>query len=102
MSSPLMSTTSAPSATLTASELHARVQSLDGEILLLRAQLEEQSWRMAQLVLENAALKSELGGGLPANGAPRRARRNPSAIVSNEELEYALRMGRGAASPPAG
>jgi len=102
MSIPVMSSPSAPLPSLTASELHARVQRLDSDILLLRAQLEEQSWRMAQLVLENAALKSELGGGVSANGAPRRAKRNPSAIVSREELEYALSMGRGAASPPAG
>jgi hypothetical protein len=97
-----MSNTSASPLTLTAPELQARVQSLDSEILLLRAQLEEQSWRMAQLVLENTALKADMGATLPANTQPRKFKRNPSAIVSREELEYALSMGRGHANPPAG
>ena len=97
-----MSNTSASHLTLTAPELQARVQSLDSEILLLRAQLEEQSWRMAQLVLENAALKADAVATTPANTLPRKPKRNPAAIVSREEVEYALSMGRGPANPPAG
>ena len=96
-----MSNPSASPLTLTVPELQARVQSLDSEILLLRAQLEEQSWRMAQLVLENAALKSDAGVGLLAHAQPRTPKRNTSAVVSREELEYALSMGRGALTPPA-
>lgn len=96
-----MSSSSASPPALTASELHARLQSLDSEILLLRTQLEEQSWRMAQLVLENAALKSEAGVGLPGAAAQRKPRRTTSAIVSREEMEYAISMGRSPAPPPA-
>jgi hypothetical protein len=86
-------------ASLTLQELHARVKNLDSEVLLLRSQLEEQSWRMAQLVLENTALKSEVGAHGSAAPAPRRPKRTASAIVSREELEYALSMGRGASRP---
>ena len=81
-------------------ELHERLHSLDSEVALLRTQLEEQSWRMAQLVLENAALKAQLGAGSAANETPRRVTRNRAAIVSREEVEFALSMGRGAALPP--
>ena len=97
-----MSSPSASHSTLTVSELQARLHSLDSEIVLLRAQLEEQSWRMAQLVLENAALKSDAGVGLPTGAAPRKAKRTTSAIVSREEMEYALSMGRSQPNPPAG
>ena len=97
-----MSSPSASPTAQTVSELQARLQSLDSEIVLLRAQLEEQSWRMAQLVLENAALKSEAGVGLSTGAAPRRVTRTTSAIVSREEMEYALSMGRSQSTPPAG
>lgn len=97
-----MSIPSAPPLSLTEAELRARAASLDGEIKLLRAQLEEQSWRMAQLVLENAALKSELGANAVANPAPRKTGRNPYAVVSREEMEFALKMGRADASLPNG
>lgn len=97
-----MSSSPASHSALTISELQARLQSLDSEIVLLRAQLEEQSWRMAQLVLENAALKSEAGVGLPAGATPRKVKRTTSAIVSREEMEYALSMGRSQSNTPAG
>ncbi len=93
---------SAPPVSVTEVELRARVDALNSEVQLLRTQLEEQSWRMAQLVLENAALKSELGPHAPTQPAPRRAGRNPYAVVSREEMEYALKMGRADAAPPTG
>jgi len=97
-----MSIPSQPPLSLTEAELRLRVAGLDSEIRLLRAQLEEQSWRMAQLVLENAALKNELGANALANPAPRKTGRNPYAVISREEMEFALKMGRADASAPNG
>ena len=97
-----MNTPSALPVSVTEAELRVRVDALNSEIHLLRTQLEEQSWRMAQLVLENAALKTELGPHAPTQNAPRRVGRNPYAVVSREELEYALKMGRADAATPTG
>ena len=81
----------------TLEELQARLRDLESEVQLLRASLEEQTWRMAQLVQENAALKSESGAAPPSNVGPRRAARS-RAVLTREELEFALRMGRPGAS----
>ena len=88
-------------------ELEKRIQDLDNEVLMLRSELEQQSWRMAQLVLENTALKAELGkdpaareaAREAARQAARKANRNRASLISREEMEYALTMGRGLSSP---
>lgn len=88
-------------------ELEKRVKELNDEILSLRAELEQQSWRMAQLVLENTALKTEIGKNPvareaareAARDAARKATRNRASLISREEMEYALTMGRGLARP---
>lgn len=80
-------------------ELQSRIQDLDNEVLMLRSQLEQQSWRMAQLVLENTALKAELGSDPAVRDAARIASRNRAAVVTREEMEFALSMGRGLSRP---
>ena len=84
----------------TASELQRRVEELESEILALRDQLEGQSWRMAELVLENTALKTELGANGVSQPGQRRGARSGAAIISKEEMEFAISMGRAAAAPP--
>ena len=87
----------------TVNELETRVRELDNELQMLRTQLEQQSWRMAQLVLENTALKAELGkdpaAREAAREAARKANRNRASLVTREEMEYALSMGRGLSRP---
>lgn len=95
-----MSISSGSPLAATVNELHTRIQNLDNEILMLRSQLEQQSWRMAQLVLENTALKNELGADATAKDAPRPVKRNRAAVVSSEEMEFALSMGRGLSPSP--
>ena len=86
-----------------ADDLRRRVLELENELLTLRSELEQQSWRMAQLVLENASLKTELANDPvareAAREAARKANRNRAALVTHEEREYALTMGRGLSRP---
>lgn len=87
----------------TVNELQTRIQILDDELQMLRSQLEQQSWRMAQLVLENTSLKAELGkdpaAREAAREAARKASRNRASLITREEMEYALSMGRGLSRP---
>jgi hypothetical protein len=76
------------------------VEELESEILALRDQLEGQCWRMAELVRENTARKTELGANGVSQPGQRRGSRSRAAIVSKEEMEFALSMGRSAAVPP--
>jgi len=86
-----------------ANDLRRRVQDLENELQTLRSELEQQIWRMAQLVLENSALKTEVGkdpvAREAAREAARKASRNRAALVTREEMEYALTMGRGLSRP---
>jgi hypothetical protein len=98
-----MSISSRPPQPLAENELRRRVQDLENEMLMLRSEFEQQSRRMAQLVLENTALKTELGKDPAAREASReaarKANRNRASLVTREEMEYALTMGRGLARP---
>ena len=84
-------------------ELQRRIHDLENEVQMLRLEFEAQSRRMAQLVLENSALKMELGkdpaARESAREAARKANRNRASLVTREEMEYALTMGRGMARP---
>jgi len=84
----------------TLDELQARVRSLESELDLLRSKLEEQTWRMAELVQENASLKSDAGAGPGA--APRRGPRTRQSIISREEMEFVLSMGLKPGAPTVG